>query len=885
MNVKNRACIRTLSFRSLRASRRRNLIAITAIALTALLFTSLFTIAMSVNSSFEEYTFRQIGGYSHGTFKEVTDEQIERLSAHPNVKAVGRRTVIGAQSDGVFAKEPAEISFMDENCTKWSYAEPSVGHQPQEIHEITMDTRALQLLHIEPTIGAEVRLTYTVGDGSRISYEKTDTFTLAGWWEYDTISPVHYINISEAYAKDISAEALEKGCDPFRTDLNVMMSSAIDIRGQMEQTDQALGYSWDPADSGEVVRIGVNWGYTTAQLGESMDASTLISILAFLALVIFTGYLIIYNIFQISVTDDIRFYGLLKTIGVTPRQLRRIVRQQAALLCLIGIPIGLLAGYGIGAVLTPVIMASTSIGTTVSAVSVSPFIFLASALFALATVFLSCARPARLAAKVSPIEAVRYTDVTKNKNAKNKHRRTRGAKVYQMAFSNLGRNKQKTILVVTSLALSVVLLNLLVTFTGGFDMEKYLEMQTCADFIVGSADYFQYSGSENGISAEQIAEIRENTTASLSGCGYTTTGCDPDCWMTEESWLADTLQVMSEDAAKLELAQQDRRGDLVRQSAQIEGFDPALFEKLTVISGDLSPLFTEQSNAIAIAVDTDDYGNVNHLDLYPPIGSTQTITYIDEDAFIDSRTGMPCDDNTPEEYVEYQILASHDVDYTVCAYVTVPYAISYRYYRLGYRYVLPVEKLAHDSRQECVPMFYMFDTADANDEAAAEKYLADRTSDELSDLMYESKSTLRDDFLSFRHMFLLLGSLLCAIIGLVGILNFFNAMMTGILSRKREFAVLQAVGMTKRQLKNMLVCEGLFYALSSAVLALLLSLVFHPSISKLLEQMFWFFRAGSTILPVLLAIPVFALIGWLIPAVMYDRAARHSIVEQLRDDV
>ena len=53
-----------------------------------------------------------------------------------------------------------------------------------------------------------------------------------------------------------------------------------------------------------------------------------------------------------------------------------------------------------------------------------------------------------------------------------------------MAYANLGRNIRKTVLVVISLSLSVVLLNILVTFTGGFDMEKYLAKQTCADFIV-----------------------------------------------------------------------------------------------------------------------------------------------------------------------------------------------------------------------------------------------------------------------------------------------------------------------------------------------------------------------------------------------------------------
>ena len=73
-------------------------------------------------------------------------------------------------------------------------------------------------------------------------------------------------------------------------------------------------------------------------------------------------------------------------------------------------------------------------------------------------------------------------------------------------------------------------------------------------------------------------------------------------------------------------------------------------------------------------------------------------------------------------------------------------------------------------------------------------------------------------------MFLLLGGALSFIVGLVGILNFFNAILTGILTRKREFAVLQSIGMTGRQLKRMLVCEGLFYALGSVLFALCLIL-------------------------------------------------------------
>ncbi len=878
MNVKNRKCIRKLSWRSLWASRKRNIIAIIAIALTALLFTSLFTIVMSINSSYEMYTFRQVGGYCHGTFKEVTEAQIENISAHSNVKAAGKRITIGYMDSGIFAKAPAEVSFMDDNCTEWSFAEPTTGHKPQGRNEITMDTHALKLLGVEPEVGAEIELTYTVGALSEMPYEKTNTFTLAGWWEYDDISPVHYINISEEYAKEIEAEAMSKGLEPFRIDLNVMMASSMNIRGQMEQVDLDLGYSWDETGEGELVRIGVNWGYTSSQLGESMDATTLVAIIAFLALVIFTGYLIIYNIFQISVTGDIRFYGLLKTIGVTPRQLRRIIRQQALFLCVVGIPIGLLLGYGVGASLTPVVMARTNLGVGVSTVSTSPLIFFASALFALITVLLSCSRPGKIASKVSPVEATKYTEFVRSKK---KHRTTRGAKVHQMAFANLGRNKRKTVLVVISLSLSVVLLNILVTFTGGFDMEKYLAKQTCADFIVSSTDYFRYNRSGSYISQEQIEQIKANTSESLAGSGYQLMGAIS--WISEEAWRAERARYGLSEMMEMELAMATRRGELVSAEAQIEGLDESLFEKLTLIEGDLTPLFHEDSNAIAMAVYTDDYGNVSTPDYYPSVGSTQTITYVEDAYYIDSRTGEKCNETTPQEYLEYYIAESRDVDYTICAYVTIPHSMSYRYGTFGYRYILPVTRLAEDSQQDPIPLFWLFDTPDAAAEDAAESYLAELTADDLSLLMYESKTTLRAEFEGFQNMFLLLGGLLCAIIGLVGILNFFNAIMTGILSRKREFAVLQAVGMTNKQLKAMLVYEGLFYALCSALSALVLSFILNPLVGDLMENMFWFFSAKFTIVPVLLAIPIFALLGWLIPYVMYNHAAKNSIVDQLRD--
>ena len=113
----------------------------------------------------------------------------------------------------------------------------------------------------------------------------------------------------------------------------------------------------------------------------------------------------------------------------------------------------------------PVVLRSTKLDAGITTISTSPVIFLGSMLFSLLTVLLSCSKPGKMAAKVSPVEAIKYTDAMQTKK---KQRSTRGAKLHQMAFANLGRNKKKTVLVVLSLALSVTLFNALCAFVGGF---------------------------------------------------------------------------------------------------------------------------------------------------------------------------------------------------------------------------------------------------------------------------------------------------------------------------------------------------------------------------------------------------------------------------------
>ena len=104
---------------------------------------------------------------------------------------------------------------------------------------------------------------------------------------------------------------LEPGCDA--------ENGARSIASDLEKILANHGYQSETAGE-DYISTGVNWGYTGAQLSDKLDPAVVVIIVGVLLLILLTGYLIIYNVFQISVAGDIRFYGLLKTIGTTPRQ-------------------------------------------------------------------------------------------------------------------------------------------------------------------------------------------------------------------------------------------------------------------------------------------------------------------------------------------------------------------------------------------------------------------------------------------------------------------------------------------------------------------------------------------------------------------------------------
>jgi putative ABC transport system permease protein len=134
-----------------------------------------------------------------------------------------------------------------------------------------------------------------------------------------------------------------------------------------------------------------------------------------------------------------------------------------------------------------------------------------------------------------------------------------------------------------------------------------------------------------------------------------------------------------------------------------------------------------------------------------------------------------------------------------------------------------------------------------------------------------------------QNTIMMIGGTLSLIIGLIGILNFVNAILTSILTRRQEFAMLQSIGMTKKQLRGMLIYEGLYYVLGTALFSILLGIIFSISIVKPLSSMMWFLSYHFIIWPLLALLPLLLLLGILIPVAVYSMNDKQSIVERLRE--
>ena len=826
----NRLVLKLLAKRSLKA--QKNTIAVLAIMLATLLFTSLFTIAISLQTAMQESNIRTTGTSAHAGIKRLSWEEYEKLSSDTGIKDIGYSIIIGNAVGDDFNKTPTELRYGDETYSELTFNTPDTGHLPEQKNEIATSRIVLDAMGLPDKVGTQMELTFTTDTDTF-----TDTFTLCGIWDGDAVAYRQTMLLSKAYAEQV-APVIHGETDgttpPVGTgyiDAVMMMPTAWNIEKQALEVTSKYGLD---------ERVSINDAYQMA----TVSLSSMLPLVTGIAVIFIAGYLLIYNVFYISIAQDIRFYGMLKTLGTTARQIRKIVYKKAIKLSLMGIPIGLLLGWPIGRLLLPAIVNMLTDDIRV-VTTVNPLIFLVAIVFSAITVFISCQKPAILAAKVSPMEALHYIEQT---GGKKKQRRSKHISTMMMAKSNLTRNKKKVMIVTLSFVLSIVLLNSVYTYVTSFDFDKFVADFSLTDFTVSDTTVINNYAPYNTANVSQDFISQTESLNGLEDIGniYLWTSKQP----LSENDLA-RLQELSASSSDIANELENYR---VRQEhgVNVYGLDDFPTEYVQVLDGELN---TEQWKA----------GTGVYVTPLRMMGDGSLCLY------------------KPGDQISVTQLDGTNKVYDVLAVVRIPSALQTPLQvDMGLDYIFPTNELLGNMVPADQPAMKTIFNVDHEHQLATENWLKNYTKNTDTSLDYLSKVTLRQNFDRMINMFRLVGGTLCAILALIGILNFINSITTSILSRYREIAMLQSVGMTGWQVKQILIYEGIGYSILGLLGSLILSVIASLTVVRMMGVELTYFTWHFTLLPVFLCIIPQLLITAIVPLVCYNKMAQKTVVERLR---
>ena len=832
----NSKIIKRLAKKTLKANKNRNTFAILAIILTTLLFTSIFTLGVNLIESTELATMKQVGTSGHGGFKGLTEDEYEKLIKHPLVKDYGRSMFFAVATNDVFKSKAVEIRYADDKYAEFTFSTPTTGKLPQNKYEVAMPTWVLDMINVPHKLGSSVHLEYEI---NKVKYSKD--FTLSGFWESDK-------NLSTAGKAYISRDFVEESIkgmdiktiltnnnDKGITELEIMLDNPWRIEQKLKKIADETGVTWND-------RYGVNWAYITTKI---VDLRSVLTFGITLSLILLSGYLLIYNIFYISVVKDIRYFGLLKTIGTTSKQLKYIIKKQAFSLSLIGIPIGLITGYFLGIKVTPFLMTGNFAKDSIT-FSSSPIIFIGSIIFTLITVLLSCKKPEKIVSKVSPVEAIKYTGVSTDIKRKSKSS-TNGSKVYRMAFSNILRSKRKTITVIMSLSLSIIILNFVVTLISGFNMDIYLESYIRGDFVIGNSTYhthYTVFDEQPTLSKEICDDIEKNNDVDRIDRVYFYNG--------QVKINEDGLRRLEEEKNRMEKENHNTLTMINRIlesriiDAQIYGLDQGwldIYREDHIIEGKFE---LEKFR-------TGKYVLVHDQEKRYKVGDSITLNTLDGK------------EKTFEIMAIVKGLYVYDVKYSqlmsVKAYMPSSSFIGF----IENPVIMSAQVYAKDGRVESL-----------------ENYMKTIVSS-TPDLEYIPKSNYVDEYKGFVNSFSTVGLSLSLIIGVIGVINFINTMLTSIISRKNEFALLQTIGMTKKQLRKMIIYEGLYYGGMTVFIVLTIGTIIVQSAVKSVGSPMPHFIYTFKIIPTLISSIMIMIISFILPIICYKSVDKSSMIERLRE--
>ncbi len=832
----NQSAVKKLSDRALRQNRTRNIFAILAIVLTTFMFTTVFSIGFSLAKNINTMMLRQQGTKTSIMLNQPSAKQKKQAEKAENLHAAGIRVPVASAMDPSGDRD-FHLNYYDRTEFEENLL-PAIsdikGNYPRKKQELMLSLAGLEALGIkEPEEGMEISLQ---------SGKEEFHFVLSGWFRDYSMSSSKFLGmVSENYMKSRGLSVERDGM--------LCLSSKVGKQGELlEELKKTVGlregqkfdssYDIQDQNSGTVLFTGLTLG--------------LIGLV-----IMFSGYLLIYNVMYISVTRDIRFYGMLKTIGTSPSQIKQIVKLQIRRLSIFGIPLGIFLGTCVAFLLVPIAMdiysGGGSEGVMLGDMSFHPLIYGGTIIFAVFTVAVSCRKPAKLAGKVSVVEALKYH----GKQVKEKSKKTTsGGKLYKMAFRNVFRERKRAFLVFASLFMGTMAFLMANTFLGSMKLDHYADYYLPNDFTL-----FMYSA-EEGKDEERkhegnVQRLLEEI-GKLDGIKHFSANrlLDVELKLDEDVFAPFFKQFYGsgEEIEKAITFYKTTKDREERYAAPTIIVDSEMIRRYNETARQKVDIERFEKGEVCLMNTLYDEKDANRM-------KGRKITLFDDATGWDKELEVgAC--LTPEE----------------------ENAINIGYYWLkgGAPDAILISQKAAEGFSGETPVKNIIVDCEKEDEPHVRREIHQYVKDNPAVREMEVKSEMMENFNSAMSAMNILSGGISLVLILIGIINFINVMLTGVYTRRMELAVLESVGMTKKQVRRMLGLEGVYYGALSILLILTLGNVMiywmGSAARQIADYAVFYYPAlpllgiGAAIMGICVAVPSF----------VYRNLSKESVTERLR---
>ena len=564
----------------------------------------------------------------------------------------------------------------------------------------------------------------------------------------------------------------------------------------------------------------------------SPDLSTYITYSIIVLLIMLMGFLLICNMMHLSVIRDIRFFGKLKTLGATSWQIWHIIIGHIIRFLFLGLLIGCLSAAAFSFIILPSflldIIASNVEVTAV--VSFSPLVYIVSVLFTILTVLFAAFYPSKKASSIAPIEAINYS--SKQVNNRN-FRYPLNGKLYRMAFRNLAHEGRKFIIVVLSLSLGIVLFITGMAFADSFDVDTYIEELYDYDISIVAIE-------PDPMKANYISKNFVQMATDLSG--------------TENIRL--TTNMITFEFAYVELGGGGLIGIDSRKLLEVEGM---LFEPIDIEAferGEIALLrIREEFNMSSESLVNNSasiFEKHGELDIFigqENIPAQIKIAGIAREDLLEP-TGFVMTSNG------FNIFVSHT------------WLERYLQTEFGSEYIVQLDIIvSKDQSEEVLHALSALIEAE-NNKLRMVSHFSERIR------LEESRASQQAA-----------GIIISGIFMLCGIFNFVNLMSVGVLLRRRELAMLESVGMSKKQIERTLMYEGLGYWLAATFISLIAgSLIAYHIVQMLGSVPYSYTMFNYPFMQTFVLLFIVLVICALVPQIVYRNMTKVSLVDRLREE-